>query len=266
MLTTKLVNFLITSKCTLNCLLCSTAVTLYKKPTHEGVETIRQEVDTLFKIYDHIDGIDIMGGEPMMHPNLDKILDLFFPYKNKYGRLRIVTNATILPNEKIIASCKKNEKIMFLLDHYGELSLKIAEIETSLKSHAINYATNIYFGKDMHCDGWVDMGDYKHKNYSNKQLLDVYNTCHLAKLPCLMVKNGYIYLCATAAIGEDLSLFEVNESEKVSLLGEITDIAHLRSHADSFWRKPINACYHCNGFDVEKSKRYPAAVQLERGV
>ena len=110
----------ITNKCNLNCSFCSKTNKDIKYMTTFEFENILKKIDSYTDyIYLHV------KGEPLLHPNLDKILGLLEKYNKK---VVITTNGTLL-----------KERLNILLDH------NIYRINISLHSENSkeNYLENI---------------------------------------------------------------------------------------------------------------------------
>ena len=65
----------------------------------------------------------ILGGEPLIHTELFKILNDISQIKN-INKIQIVTNGTLLLNEKSLEIIRKNKKISVFIINYGRVSQK----------------------------------------------------------------------------------------------------------------------------------------------
>lgn len=262
-LLTNSVGINITTRCTLNCKLCSTGVSLYEHPEHSDFQQIRSDMSRVFQIYSHIHKVDILGGEPMFHPQIAEIVNAFLPYSRQFDELRIITNGTIAASDALVSAAKKYDKFTFVIDNYGKLSKNVGKLRELLQQNGINYAVNDYFGENQHCGGWVDMGDFHDKGYTAEALKTLYHNCHPAHYICLNAYNGHLYHCATAMLGRNLGLFPEDPNDSIDL-GAQFDLQTARLAASQFGTRPIEACKYCNGFDPEHSPRFPAAEQIKR--
>ena len=261
-LSTNSVSIFVTTKCTLRCKLCSAGVPLYKNPKHVDINQIRTDIEKIFKIYDRVAQVDILGGEPMMHPDIALVVDALYPYIQQFDGLRIVTNGTILASDALLRAIKKFPHVSFLIDNYGAISKNASKLEKELSDNGIQFRENCYFGENQHCGGWVNMGDWNFKNYDHPALQSVYDACHQAHYTCLLAYNGRIYHCASAVVCHNLIIAEENDDESIDL-GSKFDLEKAKTIAEKFGTKPITACQYCNGFDPENSPRFPAAEQVD---
>ena len=85
----------ITYDCNLKCFNCNRACSLVPSKEAMSVKQIQKFVDESIKINRKWRKINIMGGEPTLHPNIFEIVDLFLSYKRRFSPqtdLVIVTN------------------------------------------------------------------------------------------------------------------------------------------------------------------------------
>ena len=259
---TKLIGFFITSVCTLNCKHCCNSIP-YIKHEHTDKEVVIEEIRNVFKIYDYIEHIDFYGGEALLHPDIEDILTEASRHKDKFGFMRVLTNSTLLPKRSLLETIKNlNCDFDFFLDNYGQLSKNIDELISLLNLYNIKYRVNDYSDKAQYCGGWLDLGDYSYKNYSDSDLSKIYQNCYQAHHICLSVRFGKLYHCAFASGAYSLGRAKLIEGEYIDLLDSTVSTEKKRRYAELFGTRPVEACKFCNGFDVLNSPRFPAAKQL----
>lgn len=246
--------------CTLNCKRCITKTPYHKNPANYKFEDLSLEIDAFFNIYESVDHFDLEGGETLLHPDLDKIIQKALSYKHQYKTLNILTNGTIVPSEAVMAACK-DEPIFFIIDDYGDLSFNKEQVIETLEAHQIAYRIDTYFGEDQYYGGWIDFGDMSYKNYTADELNHVFENCRSGKCGAPYIKNGKMYLCPVQATSsEDIDLVQ---GEYVDLVDpNVTTEAQIEI-ARTFGLKPVNSCNYCKGFNVN-SERQPAAEQLKK--
>ena len=105
----------ITNKCNLNCTFCSEVKRKKEKITLENFEEIIKQINNYTDyIYLHV------KGEPLLHPEIDKILDIAEKYNLK---VNLTTNGTLFPNvvDKIKdkkALHKINFSLLLIISYY----------------------------------------------------------------------------------------------------------------------------------------------------
>lgn len=216
MLREKQLAFHITTKCTLNCKLCVSMIPEFKirgKAKHVPFEQVAAEIHAVFAIYDYIEDITLSGGEPLLHPDLVKIIDTCMEYRQKFAHARIFTNGTCLPSDALLCRLKQ-------------------------------------FSPS--------------RGYSETQLNDMYQHCHVAQYRCIGVYNGKMTNCCWGIFGKELGYMPLpeNEMQLIDLLDDTISLEEKKQIASDFGKKPLWACQYCNGFDPESSQRYSAGIQI----
>ena len=84
----------ITTACNMQCHNCDRNCGTARSGEYMTIEQIRKFVDESLELEHIWDRIDILGGEPSMHPNLSKVIDEIKRYKDIYPRctIRFTTN------------------------------------------------------------------------------------------------------------------------------------------------------------------------------
>lgn len=88
--------YLVTDACNLNCARCSTYSPLVKKPRMVELAQVKRDMARLSDLFDgEAEGLDILGGELLLHPNVIEIMAVTresFPGAS----VRILTNGILL--------------------------------------------------------------------------------------------------------------------------------------------------------------------------
>ena len=71
-----------TMQCNLKCKLCGVLVPHYNYRPQMTVDEADKTLKAVFEIVDKVGKLQITGGEPLMHPQLDQILQNCFVYSN----------------------------------------------------------------------------------------------------------------------------------------------------------------------------------------
>lgn len=264
--TTKMVNVFTTTRCTLNCKYCGSAVPKFRAAdiTYDAdVRQVKASIDALFKVYDHIEHLDFTGGEPLLWGGLPECLCYASRYKDKFDFMRVLTNATLLPSNELLSTINALDcKFDFFIDNYGKHSCKVNELKSLLNRNDIDYRETRYDGEIQDYGGWIDFGDMTFKGYSSEKAKLVYDNCLQAHHMCLTLFDGNLYNCTIAPIGNALGKIpRGNKDEFVPLLDESVSLEKKRQIAGQFGHHVLKACLYCNGFDNKNAPRFPAAEQ-----
>ncbi len=69
--------YVVTTKCTMNCKHCNTFIPYFNEKTHfkpVSFEMFKKDIDTLLKAVDYIDYFGFVGGEPLLAKDLAKMI------------------------------------------------------------------------------------------------------------------------------------------------------------------------------------------------
>jgi hypothetical protein len=251
---------IINNICTLRCKKCITLTPYQRRSINFNIDEIKNDIDGFFEIFDGCNHFDIEGGETLLHPHISEIVAHTLRYDGRFKHIALLTNGTIVPKRELLETCK-GRAVFFIIDDYGEkLSSKKGEVIKVLEEHNINYRVDTYHSTGQYCGGWLDMGDFSYKNYSDEKLAANFKSCRATQgIP--YIKEGKIFPCTIAAPG--ISHIPLIPGEYIDLRGKSQSIAEKKEIAKNFYKKPISHCKYCNAFIVS-SPRIPAAEQLKQ--
>lgn len=136
----------VTHRCNLKCRDCCQMMQYYPPGDAKDcdLEATFHAIDVIMKAVDWIALLPLLGGEPLVYKQLAEILDyLGLRYRDKIGVLQIITNGTIVPNDALIASLRKNDGEIYISD-YGKHSCNVKKIKEVAKENNIRcYAPQI---------------------------------------------------------------------------------------------------------------------------
>lgn len=242
----------VTECCSLKCRDCANLMQYYEHPEKISAEEIIFSFGNFLNTIDDLLDLRLLGGEPFIYKDLDKIIDAFGT-NEKVKRITVYTNSTVLPSESVTASMKANHVVVHM-SNYGKASRKVKELEELLIRNGIEYYIHEY-------QEWHDVGGVQRRNFSEKALQKIFDTCIMAT--CYSFYRGKFYLCPRAAHGERLGLFSNPADEFVDFTGHI-NLSEKRKELQELVirRKYLVACDYCNGSSL-KSKSIPAAIQCK---
>lgn len=134
------VEYYITLNCNLNCVACSSFSPLVKGTAYKDIKDIILETEKIIRITDNgkkIWKLSLMGGEPLLHPQLIEIIKYF----GELGiNLRLVTNGILIP--------KMDKEFFELITKYN-VDLKVSVYKTvkyekifnKLEEHKVEFST-----------------------------------------------------------------------------------------------------------------------------
>lgn len=266
--TSKMTNItaLITSRCTLKCKLCATYSPCHPHPSHYPYETLTKSISRYFDSVTKELGIfTISGGEPFMHPQLPEFIEFVAQYEDRVKMIEVITNATIVPSDRLIQALKCSDKINLLIDNYGEkLSVNLNGLLKKLDENDIAYRLRNYTTEDPAYGGWIDVSDFGEKNRQEQEVEELFSRCAYNNIHKNIdfIINGRVHMCYV--FKEAVPAVEELPSESVNLMDDNlsnADIANQIEHLRS--RKYLMACKNCNGYMYLDGKRELPAEQMD---
>lgn len=264
--TMKRAGILISLICNLNCKLCAAYSPYNTKTVFPSIEELKEYIHRYFTLVDHIELFTVSGGEPLLYKQLPDFMEELLKYSNQIGRFEIITNGTIVPEEKLLNVVKKFKTTFsrFLVDNYGEgLSKKVDEIEDVLNNANIPFEVRNNNLEDMHCGGWVDFGSLDKVIHSPDETFRVFSKCVQPKKLgfCFGITEGKLYPCAQVyrriCLGQNVSY-----GDYVDLMDDTLSIEEQRKKILNIYNaKCLETCAYCNGWN-DDSPRFTPAEQL----
>lgn len=249
----------VTLRCNLRCKLCAERAPYYKTPYHPSLTALMTQIDRLFQVADGIGIFDLTGGEPLLRTNLHQLVHyLEEQYGQRIEKLRLTTNGTLVPNKELLESLRIwGERAYVIVDHYN-VSVRAREAAERFSGAKIPVEVREY-ADNLHCNGWVDYGDFNRK-HGPEAAQALFRACMVPKLDfftCMV--DGVLFPCARARLlyeqGITADCLELNRSgQTVEMQREA-----LRAFLS---RTNLESCAYCNGL-CENSDRFMPAEQIE---
>lgn len=226
--------FHVADHCNLNCKYCSMFSGLVKEPVFADYGKTSRGLRLLKKYFSHIKVFRILGGEPLLNPELDKYLSLvreLYPY----SEIRLLTNGILLKNmpEKLIESIKENDVVLCVtaypvtmdkLEEYNDI-LNTLGIRHSISDVIFRFEKIYALSGESDADKAFDLCNWKGK--------------------CANIRGNYISACFVPfVIGYFEKCFGVNieKSGVIDLNTPGMTTAKIRAELD----KSFDLCSFCS--------------------
>lgn len=143
----------ITTYCSLRCRHCCMKVPYYKQREHRSVDDVLADVDAYFQWVDHVMRFDILGGEPLVHPDVDEITEKIAQrYRSRIDELTLLTNGTVMPSEKMLGLMERYHMRVEISDYRKTIPAirpKVDKLIEALQSRGIIHVMAA-------TDAWID--------------------------------------------------------------------------------------------------------------
>lgn len=207
--------------CNLNCKGCSHFSTL-AAPEFLDTNDYEKSLRHLAKIKKSIGQIQLLGGEPLLHPRLTELIKITKSILPD-TQLNIVTNGILLVNsnwlserENFVEACKINDVLIKISRYPG---INYDAVDTNLRKFGIKFK---FFGNKGEEYGWAKFPLYVEgfKHISNR--LKFLKLTRCGSFNCLQLVGTKIYPCCHAAYVRHLNKyfnlnFEIRKGDYVDL-------------------------------------------------
>jgi len=239
------ISVLITDKCSLNCKNCDGYIPYHVNPRTDDFNFVVESYKRVIKACEYVEAIDLLGGEPLVHPNIAEITK-YFVEDNHCQKVAIITNGTILPSDNLVQAMK-SPKFTLRISDYGNLSKRKQEIIELCREEGIKLEITNY-------KHWDHVPLIQQTNESTSQLDSKYSACTSS---VLYMKHGKIFQCTFVAglsdLGERLipdfemnyvDLFQTEGDELTEKIMKFVQQLHDRRHLDACKYCPGSHCIH----------------------
>lgn len=246
--------YVVTTKCTLNCKHCNTFIPYFSEKTHCKAVTFEQfkkDIDTLLKAVDYIDYFGFVGGEPLIAKDLPKMIKYALS-KRKIHHVFLATNCTILPSKELL-KVMKNKKFGVQLSDYSDvkniknnLTVKYKEFKKLLSDNKIQFT---HPHEDTNRLGFQSMPELYPDTQDNEKLQKTFNSCWGRY--CNMLCDGILTQCSLSVyITRNLELSPQIKNELVNIR-ETKPAKKLAEEIISFYARPFSAfCHYCHSENI----------------
>lgn len=208
----------VNNKCTLNCKYCYTQMPYYQNSEKRNydIDKIIANIDKLLDKVDYIPYLWILGGEPLLHPELDKLIDYLNSPKvvNKVVYAEILTNGTLLLSDRAVAALKRNPLYWRVsVSPYGEHSRKQYELFSQLSEAGIPYYSRymVY---------WQKFGRVTEPQSFDED--EIRAKCEMCVCKNMHMSENYIYRCPVLAHFVALKKIPFDERNSFDCTGDYT--------------------------------------------
>ncbi len=236
----------ITDHCNLNCKSCTHFSPLAEE-FYLDSDDFERDINRLSELTKgDIGTIFLLGGEPLLHPELIDFLPITrkaFPNSN----IVIITNGILLPSQpdRFWKACRRSN-VHIWVSKYTSLNIDYAKAESMAKKHSVSLFYTSTSENEQKEKVWLK---YKIDPEGKQDWLDSFQHCAIKN--CVTLKKGKLYTCCTLAHIEHFNKY-FNKNMEVSQYDYI-DIYKINTPemiAKTMVR-PVPFCRYCKPNDIE---------------
>jgi MoaA/NifB/PqqE/SkfB family radical SAM enzyme len=226
----------ITDHCNLNCAMCehfspiapakNIDVTQYENDCKRLGELLNGEMED----------VHLMGGEPLLHPELSRIVDITRKYFPK-GVIEVVTNGILVlkQDETFWHNLKKNNAKIAITQY--PIKLDFEEIKKRANKYEVPFEWYFQGNKTMQKRPFDLEG--------TQDIEDNFDICHMANT-CIQLRDGKLFTCVNPTY---ISIFNEYFGKNMEVSDkDYIDIYKAKNKDEilNFLAKPIPFCRYCN--------------------
>jgi len=245
------IEFHVTDHCNLNCRFCSMFAGLVREKTFPDLNIFKRDILQLKRFFNHVKRIRIIGGEPLLNPELGKYLN-FVRQVYPYSLIKVITNGILVKSisEDLLEIIRANN-IHITVTYYPCILEKIDSICSFLKENGIMHDISPMTTRFQKIYDFQGRGDADYN----------YETCYW-KSGCATLKEGKIAACFVPfvlPIASQVFSFDYQQSGLTDLYEEGLTASKIRERLETAF-DTCRFCAHRGVFDhwgLIKDKNHP---------
>lgn len=250
-------------KCTLRCKHCAALIPYNKHQINYSYEEMKKGIDLLFNWVDSVGVFSVSGGDAMLNPDLERIVEYLgtFYRKDRISQLVVYTNAIIMPTESMLNVWKKYDVIIRFTD-YSENVPNVQRISTLCEICDNN---NVKY-EHVRFESWVDLGYPQESNGLVKEEELIQHALNCSPVICSCLKKDKLFYCSPACMADASGLFPIEETDAFELSNYSADRkTELLEFYNGYSEKGYPSyCKRCNGLFNNNKKYVKVAEQLKQ--
>lgn len=231
---------MITTHCSLKCKYCCAYMNSYpeEKKKFFSYHQIAKDIDAIFSAVDSIGSITIQGGEPFLHPEIDRIVEKLLEKEN-FGIVSIATNGIFKINTEKLSAFRDSRLNVAFSGYYDALPQKTLDIY--YKNIELFKKNNVPVTVGVKMPEWAIPHTLWNRHYSEEKMCSKKNICKMPER-CLQIMDGKLYPCLYSVSLHGIGIADYPE-DYVELSG-----TQLSEKIQKFMEKPFYySCGHCGG-------------------
>lgn len=250
------VDMTITTKCTLNCRHCNLFIPFHKEQVNFTFNEMKKNIDLFFERIDFVTYFGLIGGETFLNPDLEQCIRyLGENYKERIGRITVVTNGTVTPSESLLCAIKEYNMYLSISD-YTEV-VPYSKKMDGLIQQAKNYEIDYYRNPSI---VWTDFGFPEHPvNRTAEQLEEHLKSC---RPNWNALHGGRFYYCNVAWCAEQSGHFKLLPEDYIEMKEIDPEDKFACRKIVELSRGTSSFCRICGGCGKDNTNYVPTGVQM----
>lgn len=244
----------VTTKCTLRCKECSSFVPYIANHKNYTASEIMGWLASALHALGSVRVINFYGGEPFLHPQLADML-VMMENESRAKQIQVTTNATILPNDRLLAAMKKIKIHVRLSKYAANVGQKTEKLIKLLEDNGIVYEV-------VNFTYWDAGSKIQRCDLSVNEIRQRFKDCTSCRIMYLL--DGKSFLCSPSCYYYAVDNTSIVNRDYANLNG---DSESIRSSIKSLKSRLQNGdyialCKYCTGTHATHFERkVPVAEQ-----
>ena len=222
-------NFHLTDNCNMNCELCCHSSQFVEDEAYANLNSFKNEIKQLHELIPNIHTISLLGGEPLLHPDVKGFIETTrktYPY----ATILLVTNGILLRGiSKELVNCIKNNDVIVSVSLYPPMHEQLDDLLWFFRKNNIKWS--------------MKKVDTFFKKYTDKPLFDARETTSYCGY-CTGFRHGKLAKCIDSmTIGYTNKKFGLNIPEPNTINIYKPDVTAIEIM--EFLERPMEICKYC---------------------
>lgn len=231
---------MITTHCSLKCKYCCAYMNSYPNERRRffSYEQIEKDIDAIFSAVDSVGSITIQGGEPFLHPDIEKIVAKLLE-KKTFGIVSIATNGIFKIAEEKLKAFQDSRLNVAFSGYYDALPEE--KMDIFYKNIELFKSNGVPITVGVKMPEWAMPSTLWNRNYSEEKMKAKKKACKTPER-CMQIMNGKLYPCLYSVSLHGIGVADYPE--------DYVDLSEddLSGKIKEFSEKPFYfSCSHCGG-------------------
>jgi len=241
--------------CTLKCENCCELVPYYHEKDQVCADIMLKDCKRLAAASQFNLFIELVGGEPFLHPELPEILEELLKIPN-VGYVKVFTNGTVVPGDRLMEVLKDRRLVVVISNYMDTVTGKLADhlkiTRKKLEDENIPYIFSF-------AQTWLDFPTkFEYVGEKEGRLEKDFEDCYLAE--CKRLYNGLLFRCPHHYAGVQMGKFDGLKDETLDIWS-YESVSELSEGLYEFLSVPyLEACKYCTL--PYYAEEVPAAKQI----
>lgn len=256
------VEIFLTSGCTLNCEKCIAYIPYFKQREYTPLSRLKEDISILLSSQiDRIVKLKLLGGEVFLYPELrELLLYIHDNWADKVSDIRLGTNGTIYPSDKILEICRQCNVTVDISDYSSTIPniCKFDDVNKYISQKGVNTEVK------RQGEYWFDMG-FPNNIPPKRTIEDERKHYFDCAMFCRQFAKGKYYFCCSCFAAEKAGLYPDEPENYLDMRNSLTKKQILEYELGFNKNGYTNFCRFCQGGSDESNDHHIKIAEQAQG-